>query len=234
MNRFFLFLFSLLGLFFLTSCGKEGIAMNAAEPETGYEETIRFDIGGVHLNVPYGYLYKYARKDKGQWPKGDGQRYPVMPLNIMVAEREHLAPYASQTRHHFEDYFSSKGSDAVSVLIYDRKECDDLDQEQSKQSVLRRGYHKLEGLQKNYIGFYEIYNEQYTAKILFNDGNEKTTINLDSDKINGKYSAQIFSCKNGLYVHYYLDYEYSETPPIDEVIGFKDRLNSLIGNMIQQ
>lgn len=208
--------------------------MNAAEPKTGYEHTIRFDIGGVHLDVPYGYLYKYARQDKEKWPEEDGQRYPVMPLNIMLAEREHLSPYNPQTKHHFENYFSGKGSDAVSVLIYEEKECDYLDHEQSKQSALRRGYLPLEELQKNYIGFYEIHNEQYTATILFNDGNEKTTIGLRRSKYNGKYTAQIFSCKNGLYVHYYLDYEYSETPPIDEVIGFKDRLNSLIGSMIQQ
>ena len=179
----------------------------------------------MKLDIPYGYLYIYADKNKGLWPKSDGQRHPAAPLDIMVAERENLSPYNPQTKHHFENYFSGKGSDMVSILIYDHRECADLNQEQSIAPKIRAHFKPAD-----YRGYYTN-SPRFDAGIYLNNGTEKTSINIRQNP-NGKYSAQLFSCKNGLYAHYYLDYEYSEQPPIDKVIEFKNKLNDLIANMI--
>ncbi len=224
----------LCGAFLLSACMQgesSAVPQQAATvPVSGYEHTIRFDVAGVHLDVPYGYLYEYPNTVKQAWLRNADKRYATEPLRFMVAERETLAPYNQETQHHFKNYDQGTGSDAVSVLIRDGQKCHKLTSLERMKEWLNHGHIYMSGLPEGYVGFENLSDPQKSKDIYFENGHEKTILGIRKGN-NGKFVVQAFSCRNNLYVHYYLDYD---TPdfPIDQAIQFNRRLNQLIESMI--
>lgn len=215
-------------LLMLSACfSKKEKDMTAKEPITGYEKTIKFIVGDVKLDVPYGYLFEYSRKRGKIWLTEEKERHRMEGLSIMVAEREQLAPYSKNTKHHFFNYVDGTGSDAVSILIRPKERCN-LNIPDSIKSDLSRGYYEIPISNQHYIA-YEAKNlgvaSPYDAFFYRNDDTEKIVINLSKE--NPGYSVRVFSCYRDLYVHYYLDYHDANPPSSESLILINEKIQSL-------
>ncbi|QMT40976.1 RTX iron-regulated FrpC family protein [Neisseria shayeganii] len=223
-------------VFLLNACFQGETEMKQKQevdvPVSGYEHTVRFDVAGVHLDVPYGYLYEYSNKVKQMWLQNNDNRHEIEPLRLMVAEMETLSPYNQKTQHHFKNHDNGTGSDAVSMLIYSGEKCKNLNSLERMKESLNHGYTYMSGLPSGYIGFENNSNPTRSKDIYFEDENEKTILGIRKEDHNGKFVVQAFSCRNNLYVHYYLDYEPGNEFPINDAIQFNQRLNQLIESMI--
>lgn len=93
------------------------------------------------------------------------------------------------------------------MLIYGKTECENLNSLDDMKKLINRGYTYMTGLPKGFVGFEETQNQQEYKDIYFEVKHEKTLLGFRKEEHDGKFVVQAFSCRNNLYIHYYLDYE---------------------------
>lgn len=195
----------------LASCHKqntEKLAMDNQVPVTGFERTIKIDLEGTRLNVPYGYLAGTSREGATRWPSDEEIVHPVNVFDIYVypnwdGEKLTLEPFNERNKDKFIKKLKDGLADVDDILIYPKKKCQ-LNVEKLKQDEIKYGGKQINSNNINYQAYKRVTkNPEYVENYFKKDKNPVWISVRYKETYMYKYHVSVGTCINGISISYY-------------------------------
>ena len=226
----------------ITACNpisKGDKSMDESEPITGYERSLKFEIGQMKLDVPYGYLFDYSQERGKYWPTDNNKVKVVDNLTITVADKTFLKPYSQETKELFLKKVDGQENDGIVISIRPSEKCKDIDIDFSMKAGLNESFKSTKSTNSNYLAFENFEkNAAYTYRAkYYNKSNMLNPSIISIDKhahlAKDRFDGSVTRCSQGLYLHYYLNFNhYSSPPTLDEVLVINNSIDQLINTFI--
>ncbi len=226
----------------ITACNptsKGNKSMDESEPITGYERSLKFEIGQVKLDVPYGYLFDYSQERGKFWPTDNNKVKVIDNLTITVADKTFLKPYNQETKELFLKKVDGQENNGIRILIRPFNECTKINVDSSIRVATGADFRQVASRYKDYLAYENtIENAAYTYRAKYYKKVETVNtviINIDRHTnlpIN-KYSGLVTRCSQNLFLQYYINFNnYNSPPTLDEVIDINNSIDQLINTFV--
>ena len=228
-----------IGIVACNPISKVNKSMDESAPITGYERSLKFEIGQVKLDVPYGYLFDYSQERGKFWPVDNNKVKVIDSLTITVADKTFLKPYSLETKKLFLKKIDGQENDGIVISIRPSERCRKLNIDSAIRVEINSDFSPISSENKDYLA-YESYKENatytYRAKY-YKKAGMYDSVMIDIDRYKNfpanKYNGLITRCSQGLFLQYYINFNnYSSPPTLDEVIDINNSIDQLINSFV--
>lgn len=179
-------------------------------PVTGFERTIKIDLEGTRLNVPYGYLAGASRDGATRWPSDEEIVHPVEVFDIYVypnwdGNKLTLEPFNQHNKDKFITKLKDGLADVDDILIYPKSKCN-INVKNYKEIKLSSDYvKKINSYNKDYELYSEyIENPFFYEEFFYKDKGNVVVGRIKYKDVNKKeYRVSVSTCVDGISVSYY-------------------------------
>ncbi len=178
-------------------------------PVTGFERTLKLDLDGTRLNIPYGYLAGASRDSATRWPSDEQTVESAQLFSIYVhpkweGEKLTLEPFNEQNKDKFIKKFKDGLADVDDILIRSREACS-INVQSFKNVMLPKSGKQINSYNKDYEAYEEKANDPKVYKeFYYRDNENPVIIHFEyNDERPRKYSFSVSGCFKGMAISYY-------------------------------